>query len=126
MQNQFMPYGQSVGVAPQYYPQQQPTRTVWTDLDTERADMTTAERTHVEQDGEYRQADYDLQTAFQGFLQSKFRDEFLTFDTRGLAEKKLLALKVARKSYHAANDGIMDDPEVKALIEKKRGERSGN
>lgn len=111
---------------PQYLPPQQPARTVWTDLDAERAEMSPTERAFVEQDTEYQRADYDLQTAFQAFIQGMFRDDFLRTDSKGFAEKKLLALKVARKEYHRQNDGIWDDPEIKALIEKKRSERSGN
>lgn len=109
-----------------YYPPPQPIRNVWTDLDTERAEMTTAERDFVEKDKEYQNADYTLQVAFQAFLQSKFRDDFLSSDTKNLAEKKLLALKVARKGYEKENDDVLNDPEVKALIEKKRGKSNGN
>lgn len=111
---------------PQYPQYQPPVRTVWTDLDAERTEMTAGERLFVEQDKEYQQADYALQAAFQTFLQGMFRDDFLKTDTKDLAGRKLLALRVARKGFEKQNDGIMDDPEIKALIEKKRSERSGN
>lgn len=117
-------------VMPQYphavYEQRKPMRTPFTDMDAEKATMSPEEVAFVAADSDFQKADAEYKTALYQHMETVFRDEFLRVDAQGLAEKKLLAMKMARERYKRNADTVMNDPEVQALIAKKRSEKSGN
>lgn len=111
---------------PMYPMPQQQMRTAWTDLKVERESLTDGERTFVMNDPDYQKSHAELNDAFYGFLQHMLGNDFINAGNHGFVEKALLDLKTARRQYQKENDGVLNDPEVQALIEKKRRAKNGN
>ncbi len=95
-------------------------RTPITDIVTEYLTMGPDEKNFVEAHSDFISAELVFRQAFDEFLLQTFQNDFIKAGGNGFADNKLLAIRKARQEYAQKNKAIFEDPEVLALIEKKR------
>lgn len=109
--------------------QQQPIKTVFTDLDLEFSSMTPDERVYITTNPAYIKLAKEQSELFYKFLETKFRDEFVsTFDKTSVTERLLAVVRAGRKEYYEQSlqkatrykkiDEILSKPEIASFIEE--------